>query len=91
MEEGKPGREVAVSLRWEALSECPDGLASSFCLHCRGPLDIHQPDSVLPDRMLATCAACGSWHLIDCQATVAPSFVLLLPDAATIRAAQEAK
>ena len=89
MEERKPGREVTVLLRWEALSDRPDALAACPCLHCRAPLDIHQPDSALPDRLLATCAACGSWHLIDCQADVGPPFVLLLPAAATIRAAQD--
>lgn len=47
------------------------------CLHCGEELAIHQPDPEMPERMLATCAECRSWYLIDCVASV----MVLLPNA----------
>ena len=43
MDQGKPGREVAVSLWCEILSDCPDGLTSYPCLRCRVPAARHAP------------------------------------------------
>ncbi len=86
MDQGKPGREVAVSLWCKILSDCPDGLTSYPCLRCRAPLDMHQPDCALPDLMLATCAECHAWHVIDCQTGAPPAFVALLPNTVAIRA-----
>jgi hypothetical protein len=35
------------------------------CSRCRSPLTFHQPDTQLPDRLLATCDRCKSWFLSD--------------------------
>ena len=35
------------------------------CLGCREPLELHQPDENLPNRLLATCSRCLAWALID--------------------------
>jgi hypothetical protein len=34
------------------------------CPDCESFLNIHQPDAELPDRLIATCGACGTWFLI---------------------------
>lgn len=85
--DSKTGRELAVPLQFNALPECPDGLEPLPCLRCGALLDVHQPDADLPDRMLATCDTCKSWHLIDCSAGAGPFVVVLLPDTAPFRAA----
>ncbi len=40
-------------------------LSDIQCLGCESPLDFHQPDPDLPDRMLGTCDSCKSWYLLD--------------------------
>ena len=47
-------------------------------LALRAPLDIHQPDSALPNHMLTTCE-CRTWHLIGSQTGAPTTFVALLP------------
>ena len=37
------------------------------CPRCGSPLSLHQPDSQLPDRLLATCDDCKSWFLADTE------------------------
>jgi hypothetical protein len=34
------------------------------CPQCFAPLFLHQPDSQLPERLLATCDECRSWFLV---------------------------
>jgi hypothetical protein len=40
----------------------------STCGTCDVPLDIHQPDPDLPDRLLGTCRVCKAWWLLDGEA-----------------------
>jgi hypothetical protein len=35
------------------------------CPDCRNGLDLHQPDPLLPDRLLGICPWCKIWVLID--------------------------
>ena len=65
--EPKPGRKASFTLKDETAPVTPDGMTTFQCLECRRPLDIHQPNAELPDRMLATCDECKCWHLIDYQ------------------------
>jgi hypothetical protein len=78
--EPKPGREVAFTLRCETIPVSLDGMTTFLCLECRKPLDVHQPDADLPDRMLATCDDCKGWHLIDYKPDGRAALVALLPD-----------
>jgi hypothetical protein len=82
-----PGRQLSISLRFATFPPSPDGQIPLTCLQCRNPLDIHQPDAELPDRMLATCEACKAWHLLDRAPGAADVLVLLLPDVAPFREA----
>lgn len=80
-------RELSTTLRVAVATSFPDDGPLLTCLNCRKPLDMHQPDSDFPGRMLATCRACQSWHLVDCEGGVEGSgaLVVLLPRAAWIR------
>ncbi len=55
MAEAQADREIVVNVRVATMPDCPDGLSNVACLRCGKALDIHQPDSENPDRMLATC------------------------------------
>ena len=74
------GREVSVRLLYATVPVSPDGLSTVECLSCGKSLDIHQPDPELPDRMLATCDECSSWHLVECQPAAQAAVIVLLPD-----------
>jgi hypothetical protein len=48
----------------------PDGNESgiplpSLCPDCHHPLDFHQPDLSLPNRLLGICESCRAWLLLD--------------------------
>jgi hypothetical protein len=40
-------------------------VSGSGCPECGEPLELHQPDPHLPNRLLATCSGCLAWTLID--------------------------
>lgn len=65
---------VRVAVPTEDFGELP-------CTRCYAPLDLHQLDIHLPGRMLATCAECKAWYLID----VEESLMALLPDESDLR------
>ncbi len=48
----------------EVSREC---IVSFWCPSCGSPLTLHQPDSELKDRLLATCGDCKSWYVTDTQ------------------------
>ena len=50
------------------------------CLNCQKRLDVHQPDADLPYRMLATCEACKSWHVVHCDPIEPRALITLLPE-----------
>jgi hypothetical protein len=50
------------------------------CLGCQTPLELHLPDQNRPERLLGTCNACGSWYLLDCEA----SAIVLLPQSQSL-------
>jgi hypothetical protein len=81
------GRQLSLSLRFAVIPSRPGGLAPAACLLCGSALDIHQPDAVLPDRLLATCEMCQAWHLLECAPDGEPALLILLPDASPFRAA----
>jgi hypothetical protein len=35
------------------------------CRNCGEQLDLHQPDSEMPSRLLATCGDCKTWYLLE--------------------------
>ena len=50
------------------------------CPNCRVAMDLHQPVSEIPDRMLWTCVHCGSWYLMDIHPEKPHAVLVYLPD-----------
>ena len=72
--------KVAVDLVMVRFSTDPAGLSRLCCLSCGEPLDLHQPDSGFPERVLGTCDACRSWFLMDLVPDRDEAVMVLLPD-----------
>ena len=53
-----------------------DDFSTARCARCDGSLDLHQPDTRRPHRILAVCRHCECWYLMN----VVTGLVLLLPD-----------
>jgi hypothetical protein len=70
---------LSLSLTLDRIHLGPVGHPS--CPHCEDPLDLHQPDSAQPDRLLGTCPDCRAWFLIAPQARL----MVRLPDHDTLR------
>jgi hypothetical protein len=85
--EPKIRQEVTLTLLFEIIPVWPDGQTEFLCLVCSKPLDVHQPDADLPERMLATCEDCKGWHLVEYVPDGAKAVVTALPDLAVARAA----
>jgi hypothetical protein len=53
----------------------PQTVLNASCLACGEPLEFHQPDLDLPDRLLGICLACKVWFLIqlDIDGTPTPA------------------
>lgn len=73
-------RSVPVSLTMRRFSPLPADLSGIKCLGCDVALDWHQPNAMLPDRLLGICLKCGNWHMLDIVAETADSVFVLLPD-----------
>jgi hypothetical protein len=86
-----PDRDLHVTLRSTTVPAGLDGRPPMICLNCKKPLDIHQPDADLPDRLLATCEACKGWYLVECGSDGDQVIVVLLPDPSAIRGASGAR
>lgn len=78
-------RTIPLSLRVARVPIPPDGPISVDCLECDTPVEIHQPDSELPERMLCTCEQCQSWYLLECDADADEALMILLPDPSLFR------
>ena len=55
---------------WRPSEQLAPSALSICCPRCEYSLSLHQPDSDLPDRLLATCGDCRSWFLTDSDGLV---------------------
>jgi hypothetical protein len=78
-------RPTALFLRFANVPIPPDGPVSVRCLDCDQPVEMHQPDSELPERMLGTCEHCQAWYLLECDPDAAQAVLILLPDFSLLR------
>src|SRR5581483_4011915 len=53
--------------------------AARGCAACGKPLEMHQPDTADPERLLGTCPACGAWSVIQPGSAEETVHVLQLP------------
>ena len=71
-EVGKPqkgGLPLNTALDVYHPAESRKSIRRFVCPRCECSLTLHQPDSDLPDRLLATCDECKSWHLATSEGT----------------------
>jgi hypothetical protein len=76
---------ISVPMRATRFATTPEGIASVRCLNCDSPLELHQPDPELPERLLASCGQCDGWHVISLTADQTEAVIVLLPDCDTLR------
>jgi hypothetical protein len=76
---------VPVSLRFASTPIPPDEPVNVFCMECDHRVEIHQPDSELPERMLGTCEYCQTWYLVECDTDAGDAMLILLPDPSQFR------
>jgi hypothetical protein len=74
-------RSLLLALDIIRLVVAPDDLSRSRCPACLDALTLHQPDEMLPDRLLGTCGECHAWFLIDATAEL----MVRLPDEQALR------
>jgi hypothetical protein len=50
------------------------------CLNCGASLNLVQPKTEEPQRLVGTCDQCGCWYLLDWLPGTAEGLMLLLPN-----------
>jgi hypothetical protein len=55
---------------WRQCDEFTPVALTVCCPRCESSLSMHQPDSDLSDRLLATCDECKAWFLANADATI---------------------
>jgi hypothetical protein len=78
-------RTIAVPLTMRSFSSLPEDLDDGGCLTCGESLELHQPDTNSPDRMVGICAKCGCWYLLDTLSGTNRAVMVRLPDGDTLR------
>jgi hypothetical protein len=73
----EPMKPVVVSVGLARL----DDTTRARCSKCGLPLETHQPDEDMPERLIATCPECKAWYLVDLEGGV----MILLPDQSDFR------
>jgi hypothetical protein len=77
---GSAARVVEIRLTARAMP----GPSVEMCRECSHELDLHQPDSADPDRLLGTCPECGAWLLVQLDSSGGPARVVELPGPAAL-------
>ena len=63
------------------LSQSGRGSRTLQCPDCDNLLEVHQPESGFPDRMLGTCHECHRWFVADFVTGQEEGIIVFLPDA----------
>ena len=58
-----------------------DNKCAFMCMSCVCSLELYQPDSRFPDRLLGVCSKCEHWHIIDLIPDEDEVVMVLLPEA----------
>ena len=78
-------RTLAIPLTIRPFSSLPEDLDDGGCLTCGGSLDLHQPDTGSPDRIVGICPKCECWYLLDTIPGTNEAVMVRLPGAETLR------
>ena len=79
---------VAVPLTIRRFSSLPWDLDDGGCLACEGSLNLCQPDTGSPNRMVGVCVNCGCWYLLDSIRGDHEALMVLLPDGEALEKSQ---
>src|SRR5438067_1038088 len=77
-----------MTIEWNVstLTISSEGLETPQCRECQTALNVHQPDEDRPEQLLATCARCGTWYLIELGKRKTEAFMFDLPNVTLIHA-----
>jgi hypothetical protein len=78
-------RKMTVLCEAIPLAITSQGIEAARCRDCESTLAIHQPDEGAPEHLLATCAGCGRWYLIEIMGDGTLAFLIDLPNIALFR------
>ena len=84
---GQSNASIPVML--SLISLHPDRLEGRLCPTCTNSMDLHQPDTGFPDRMLWTCNHCSTWFLMDIDPEKFEAVLVCLPDHGFFRSAMD--
>ncbi len=79
--------QSTISVALTRISLHADDIGTQLCPTCSNPMDLHQPDSGFPERMLWTCDHCATWFLMDFDPSGHSAVLTCLPDHGHFRAA----
>ena len=83
-------RRVPTALDVIPFSTPSGDLAWVRCIKCSESLDLHQPESDFPDRLLGVCKSCRCWLLVELVPNKPEAVLILLPDGEWVLAAMRA-
>ncbi len=72
--------QKTISVRLSRVSTRAEDHKALLCMQCGESLELHQPDSGFPNRMLGTCDACRTWFLLDLIPGEPAAVMVVLPD-----------
>jgi uncharacterized Zn finger protein len=75
-----PTLESSVPVSIALISLHANDIKALVCPACGKSMELHQPDSGFPERMLWTCEHCGTWFLMDLTPGKPEAVLVLLPD-----------
>ena len=82
-----PKLDATILVTLSVISIQGDDNESRSCPACKKAMQLHQPDSGFPERMLWTCEHCGTWFLMDLIPDSHEAVMVCLPDEGFFRAA----
>jgi hypothetical protein len=75
----RPPLTVPVHLTLTRIPALTEDVAQVKCHSCRHGLDVYQPETAFPDRLLGVCQACRHWYVIDLMPGQGAAVMVLLP------------
>lgn len=78
---------ASISVALTLISLQTDDINGLSCPTCSNSMELHQPDSGFPERMLWTCDHCATWFLMDIDPTRPEAVLVCLPDHGYFRSA----
>ena len=71
---------ATVTVALTVISLLPDVVQAVGCTSCGELMNLHQPETGFPERMLWTCELCGTWFLMDLIPESSEAVLVCLPD-----------